>query len=99
MQMLSINLSESLFWDLDITKLDEQKNKRIIVERVFSLGDITDVKAIIKLYGIDTIKQEIIKAGFLDKKTLKWVSDFLNIPIIKFKCHLKKQLNQAHWNY
>jgi len=97
--MLPISLSESLFWDLDITKLNEQKNERIIIERVFSRGDISDVRTIIEFYGLDIIKQEIVKAGFLDNKTLKWASDFLDIPITNFKCYLKKLSTPAHWNY
>ncbi len=97
--MLSINLSENLFWDIDIHQIDEQKNKKIIIERVFTRGDIPDIRTIIQLYGLDTIKQEIVKAGFLDKKTLKWASDFLDIPVTKFKCYIKKQSNPAHWNY
>ncbi len=97
--MLSINLSENLFWDFNINTLDEEINKTIIIERVFTGGDIPDIKIIIKLYGLDTIKQEIIKAGFLDNKTLNWTSIFLNIPKKKFKCYIKKQLNPTHWNY
>ncbi len=97
--MLPLNLSESLFWDLDITKLDEQKNKRMIIERVFSRGDIGDLKAIMEFYGLAVIKKEIVKAGYLDDKTLKWVSDFLDIPLKKFKCHSRKRSTHVHWNY
>ena len=97
--MLSVNLSESLFWDLNVEELDEKKNKRIIIERVFSRGDIQDLKAIIHLYGLDVIKKEIVKAGYLDKKTLKWASDFLDIPVKKFRCHSRKQSTPIHWNY
>ena len=97
--MLSVNLSESLFWDIDVHQIDEQKNKKIIIERVFTRGDIPDIRTIIQLYGLDTIKQEIVKAGFLDKKTLKWASDFLDIPVTKFKCYIKKQSKPVHWNY
>ena len=97
--MLSVNLPKSLFWDLDIDKLDEQKNKRIIIERVFSRGDIQDLIVIIHLYGLDVIKKEIVNAGYLDNKTLKWASDFLDIPLKKFRCHSKKQSTRIHWSY
>ena len=93
------NFSEHLFWDVDKTKLDFEKNKRYIIGRIFLRGDIPDIKTIIQFYGLNTIKQEIVKAGFLDKKTLKWVSNFLNIPKIKFQCYKKIQSNQVHWNF
>ena len=57
-------------------KIDEQKNKTIIIERVFTRGDIDDIKIIFKLYGMKVIKKEIVKAGFLDKKTLNWAFHF-----------------------
>ena len=95
----SLKLSKKIFWDIDINHFDEYKNKRIIIERVFSLGDIADIKKIIKFYGLETIKQEIVNAGFLDNKSLYWISDFLDIPKTQFKCFTKKQLNQTHWNY
>ena len=50
--MLSVNLSENLFWDIDIHQIDEQKNKKVIIERVFTRGDIPDIRTIIQLYGI-----------------------------------------------
>lgn len=97
--MLSINLPESLFWDININSINENTNKRLIIERVFTLGDIAHVKKIIKLYGIEIIKQEIVNVGFLDKKTLVWLSLFLEIPKNEFKCYKKTQSNQIHWNY
>lgn len=90
------NLSPHLFWDVDRTKLDLNKNKRLIIQRVFLRGDISDIKILLQLYDLDTIKEEIIKAGFLDKKTLKWASDFLNIPKTKFLCYVKELSKQVH---
>ena len=93
------NLRKHIFWDLNLNNLDQQKNKTIIIERVFNRGDIDDIKTIISLYGIKTIKQEIIKSGFLDKKTLNWASLFLNIPKTKFLCYKKILSNKIHWNF
>lgn len=97
--MFTLNLPKRLFWDVDFTALDEVKNRRLIIERVFSMGDIQEVKEILRFYDMATIKKEIINAGDLDNKTLEWVSLFLKIPKSKFKCYIKRQSNQAHWNY
>lgn len=93
------SFSEHLFWDVDRNKLDFEKNKRLIIERIFTRGDIPDLKKIISLYGLKVIKKEIITAGFLDKKTLNWTSLFLNIPKIQFRCYTKMQLKKTHWNF
>ncbi len=97
--MFSLNISEKLFWDIDLHNFDTNRNKRIIIERVFSMGDLSDIKEVIHFYGLEIIKREITKAGYLDNKTLTWISNFLNISKTKFKCFTKKQSNQVHWNY
>ena len=97
--MFTLNISNKLFWDIDLSKFDNDKNKRLIIERVISMGDLQDLKILIQFYGIKTIKQEIINAGYLDNKTLSWVSDFLDISKTKFNCFTKKQSNLVHWNY
>ena len=93
------NISKHIFWDLNIKSLDIHKNKRIIIERVFNRGDLEDIKILFQLYELETIKQEIVKAGFLDKKTLNWASSFLNISKSKFQCFSKIQSKQVHWNF
>jgi hypothetical protein len=93
------NLSEHLFWDIDRKSLDFQKNKTTIIERVFTRGNLQDLQIVIQFYGVETIKQEIVKAGFLDKKTLNFASIFLNIPKNEFKCYTKIQSKQVHWNF
>ena len=97
--MLSLNISKNLFWDVDIGKIDDIQNKRLIIERVFTMGDLQDVVAVIQFYGLKTVKHELMNAGYLDNKTLSWVSNFFNIPKSKFKCFTKKQSTQIHWSY
>lgn len=97
--MLSLNISKNLFWDVDISKIDDIQNKRLIIERVFTMGDLQDVTVVIQFYGLKTVKHELMNAGYLDNKTLSWVSNFFNIPKSKFKCFTKKQSTQIHWSY
>jgi len=44
-----MNLTETLFWDTDISKLDYDKNARHIIERVIHSGMLSDWHEI-KLY-------------------------------------------------
>ena len=97
--MLSLNISKNLFWDVDIGKIDDIRNIRLIIERVFTMGDLQDVIAVIKFYGLETVKHELMNAGYLDNKTLSWVSNFFNIPKATFKCFIKKQSTQIYWSY
>ncbi len=95
----TLDLSSNLFWDIDLENFDNIRNKRLIIERVFTMGDLDDLKVIFRFYGIDIIKKEIIKAGNLDKKTCAWASIYLDIPKTHFKCYTKKQSQKPPWNY
>ncbi len=93
------DLSGHLFWDIDFQNIDVQKHRTIIIERVITRGNLKDLKILFQLYTPAIIKQEIVKAGFLDKKSLNWVSGYFNIPKTKFTCYSKIQSRQVHWNF
>jgi len=44
-------LHRHYFWDVDLSKTDPEKSKRLIIKRVFSLGGAKDMKTIISYYG------------------------------------------------
>ena len=94
-----LDFPKHLFWDLNMEKFDIEKNSTIIIERVFNRGDIQDLHIIIRYFGMEIIKAEIIKAGFLDKKTINFASKILNIPKSEFQCYSKIQSKQVHWNF
>jgi len=93
---MNIPVRDTLFWDLDPTKFNLWDNRRIIIERVFSLGNLDELKFIFSHYGSDTIRKEIVKAGSLDEKTLQFASEILQIPKQEFRCYRKKQSAQTY---
>lgn len=101
MQKMDIigNLDQRFFWDLDMEVIDPEKNKTLIIERVATRGDINDFKLLIEHYGRDEIKEQVQKCGYLDKKTLNWLSIYFDIPPNSFSCYSKIQSNQVFWNF
>ncbi|MDR1389573.1 MAG: hypothetical protein LBJ31_06305 [Treponema sp.] len=63
-------LSHFLFWDCDENKIDYDKRVNFVLERVFSMGTENDVREVVKYYGMEIIKTEIVKIKILDKKPL-----------------------------
>jgi hypothetical protein len=82
-------LSHFLFWDCDEDKIDYDKRVNFVLERVFSMGTENDVREAIQYYGIETIKNEIVKIKILDKKTINYLSFTFKIPKRKFMCYGK----------
>ena len=85
-------LSEYLFWDYDITKLNPDVDKKIILERVFTRGTENDEREVFNYYGKEIIKNTVLDIKYLDKKTLNYLSIILNISKEKFKCYKKSLL-------
>jgi hypothetical protein len=86
-------LSNFIFWDCDEDKIDYARRANFVLERVFSMGTENDIKEAVRYYGIETIKNEIIKIKILDKKTLNYLSFLFKIPKRRFVC-CKKNVYQ-----
>jgi len=97
-QQVSISdFSKHLFWDIDRTKLDFEKNKRTIIQKVLDYGLINDWKIIYNYYGIDKIANTMLDIRDLDEKSASFISFLSNIPKEKFLCYTTKQSNLEHW--
>lgn len=72
---------KSLFWDVDPEKLDWERNKQLIIERVFTRGITREVRCIFKTYSENEIKNAILKSKTLDKKTANYFSIKYKIPL------------------
>lgn len=77
----SFPFSQNLFWDTSIEKIDIQKHKNYIVERVLSRGLLQDFYFLLQLYSLEEIKSAIRKSKTLDKKTINFCSHYFKIPI------------------
>jgi len=91
-------LSPTYFWDVDYSNLDPIKSKRLIIERIINLGTVDEIFVIIKYYGEEEVKEEILSLNYLDPKTLNFFAFYFNIQKTSFKCYTRKRLNQQHWN-
>lgn len=81
--------NRKLFWEMDPEKLDWQKNKLLIMERVLTRGDLDDYHSLIEVYGKQEIKNQAPKLHHLDKKTLNFLSVMYDIPKCDFICFSK----------
>lgn len=99
MPKLIQHLNEACFWDVDITKLDEKKSKRLIIERIIQLGTLDEIKLMKEFYGVETVISTICQLNYIDPKTLNFLSLLFQTPKTKFKCYTRAQSMSQHWNY
>lgn len=98
-RMLIQELSPHLFWDVDRSKIDIERNKKWLINRILEYGLINDWIYILKYYGIDEISQIAINLRDLDKKTISLISTLSDVPKEKFLCYNTEQSNQKLWNF
>jgi len=92
-------LSKHLFWDVDVSNIDEQKHKTFIIKKVLQYGNFNDWKIIVKFYGEETIIEISKNIKDLDKKTLSFLSVFSGLPKTDFLCYTTEQSIPKHWNF
>ena len=80
-------LSPHLFWNMDISKLDVKKNKKIIIERIIEYGLDNDEILLWKLYDYFTIKKIALNMDSLPSLRRRYYSFVLDIKENKFKCY------------
>ncbi|MEO6721247.1 MAG: hypothetical protein ABIN67_12830 [Ferruginibacter sp.] len=93
------NLSPHLFWDVDPSQIDSEKNKSFIIQRTLEYGFIEDWKIINKFYGLNTITQTVQNLRDLDPRALAFISVLSGVPKTQFRCYTTKQLIPQHWNF
>jgi hypothetical protein len=93
------NLSKTAFWDIDFEQLDAERNAVFIMEKVFNYGLWDDYIAIIKYYGEEKIKKEVVKGAYFKKKVLNFLCKIFNLNPADFLCYTRRQSDPLHWNY
>ena len=86
-------MNTTLFWDIDKNKLDFEKHKRFIIERILQYGLPNDIKWLLNKYAEKDIIKVVKQSKNIDKKTANfWAIHFeiskkevlcLNRPLIQ----------------
>ncbi len=92
-------INKIYFWDIDAKNLDEDKSKRLIIERVMNLGNFDEIKLVETFYGKAEVIKTVCNLAYIDPKTLNFLSIYFEIPKTEFKCFSREQSIQRHWSY
>lgn len=80
-----------LFWDSDISKLDDVEHYEKIIIRTFELGEIDDIAMIIAYYGRKLCEEALTQANYLRESAIIFGAAFLSIEKETFKASHVKQ--------
>lgn len=98
MKITPDQFSEHLFWDVDKTKVDLERSKRLIIHRVLDYGLMEDWELLYQYYGLDRIAETAIDLRDLSDRSMVFISTLSKIPKEKFRCYITKQSIPRHWD-
>ena len=93
------NYSPHLFWDVDKNKIDLDKRKAFLVNRVLDYGVMSDWKQLVNDLGIDEIGEIAIKLRDLDPKSMSFIALLTDRKVKEFRCYTHQQSSPKHWHF
>lgn len=87
-------ISKSAFWDIDF-----EKSSVFVIDKVFNYGIFSDQIGIIKYYGIDRIKKDIVKIPYFRKPVFAFIIGFFGLDKSLFTAYQRRQQQPNYWNF
>ena len=87
------DLAAYAFWDTDITKLDMERDKNIIIPRIFERAKLDDILNTIVFYGIDVCSNLLTDNKYLPEHAVYAGHLLLSVPLEKFKAYAARRNN------
>lgn len=86
-----MRFKQSLFWDVNVKKLDLKRDGHFIVHRILSYGTMDDLRELIKVYGKKNVRKEFSEPqpGLYYPNILELCKHILGIKKIDKKKYLK----------
>ena len=84
---------KSILWDVDLEKIDLEKDKKLIIERILKYGVSEQVAWLLGNYSEKSIVEVVKKSRNIDRKTANYWALRFHIPKEEILC-LKRQLMQ-----
>ena len=91
-------LSQYLFWDIDMDLLDVEKNSFQLIQRVLEYGELEDWRKIRDFYGLARIADDCKKLRSLNPKALSFVCAITGTKKEDYRCYHIRQSFPTLWN-
>ncbi|MGA1194071.1 MAG: DUF6922 domain-containing protein, partial [Kiritimatiellia bacterium] len=89
-------LPRSLFWDVDPAKVDPERHAVFIISRVMDRGDRPEVDKIFAYYGAERVKEALLAAPHLDKRTMAYFANYFGVELSAFRAY-RRVVYDAAW--
>ena len=84
---LQEQLSKTAFWDTDLQKMDVEKHAGQIIAKVFEYGRWNDIKAVMRYYGAERVKQVLLSSPFFFPDTINFICTVFDLKPQQLACY------------
>ena len=81
------------FWDTDPKKLDINKYRQFVIERILEFGDEHAIRWLRKNFGDEAIKEVVCESRRISRRTANFWRLILDIPKEKVACLSRRSRN------
>ncbi|MEQ9426554.1 MAG: hypothetical protein RJQ09_19180 [Cyclobacteriaceae bacterium] len=92
-------ISPNLFWDVKFESIDVHRDRNLVIQRVVDYGTFEQFLLMLKFYGKNLVKNEVVENNELSEKSMYFLATYLDIKPEDFKCFSIKQSNQTLFHY
>ena len=93
------NISKKAFWDVDFEKIDFEKSSGFVIDKVFNYGVFSDQLEVIRFYGIERIKKDVVKIAYFRKPVFAFISNFFDLDKSLFTAYQRRQQQPNYWDF
>ncbi len=98
-QISAADFSSHLFWDVNVSSVDLEKNRAWMVRRVLEKGLLVDWLLLKECYSKDELREAVTSLRSLEKKATTFACAVLDLDRTKLRCYTTKQSQATPWNY
>ena len=91
--------AKRIFWDVNFEQIDYDAKANWVIERVFSRGDVEDIRQCRRYYGDEKVTSALLDAKYLPLHTIHFASAVIDKPLKEFRCYILRQLNPGLYPY
>ncbi len=84
------NISKRAFWDIDYEAIDWNSNSQYLIIRVIERGKLQDIINLLKYYGKEKVKNELLTASKLPQRTYNFALTYFGLKKEDFKCTISR---------
>lgn len=84
---LASRFSKHLFWDIDVNRLDFEKNSSQIVQRVLEYGELSDWHQLLSCYTLNQIVACCQQMRTLDPRALSFICCISHTAKESYRCY------------